>query len=142
MRSLLRSSFFPQVTLTLILASTAVLRAQDYRAKVQGTVSDSSGAVIPGSQVTLSNVKTGISTRKTTNDSGQYIFDFVEPGTYTLIAEQTGFGRFQQENFTVQVRADVTVNPVLNAGGVAEQVTVSEKRRRGEVQYVWRRFDD
>ena len=93
---------------------------------MQGTVSDSSGAVIAGSQVTLSNVKTGISTKKTTNDSGQYIFDFVEPGTYTLTAEQTGFSKFQQENFTVQVRADVTINPVLNVGGVAEQVTVSD----------------
>ena len=126
MRRLLRSSFFPHVTLTLMFASAAVLHAQDYRAKVQGTVNDSSGAVIPGSQVTLSNVNTGISTRKTANDAGQYIFDLVEPGTYTLIAEQTGFGRFQQENFTVQVRADVTINPVLTAGGVAEQVTVSE----------------
>lgn len=126
MRELLRSGLLPRITLTLIFASAAVLHAQDYRAKVQGTVNDSTGAVIAGSQVTLSNVKTGISTRKTTNDSGQYIFDFVEPGTYTLIAEQTGFARFQQENFTVQVRADITINPVLSAGGIAEQVTVAE----------------
>ena len=126
MRELLRGRLLPRVTLTLFFASASILHAQDYRAKVQGTVNDSSGAVIAGSQVTLSNVKTGISTKKTTNDSGQYIFDFVEPGTYTLIAEQTGFSKFQQENFTVQVRADVTINPVLSAGGVAEQVTVSE----------------
>ena len=127
MRELLRSRLLPRVILTLLFSSASILHAQDYRAKVQGTVNDSSGAVIAGSQVTLSNVKTGISTVKTTNDAGQYIFDFVEPGTYTLIAEQTGFGKFQQENFTVQVRADVTINPVLSAGGVAEQVTVAQE---------------
>jgi hypothetical protein len=117
---------FRLIAFPLAFAFTALLPAQDYRAKVQGTVKDSSGATIAGSQVTLSNVNTGISGKKTTNDEGQYIFDFVEPGTYTLTAEHTGFSKFLQENFTVQVRADITVDPVLNVGGLAEQVTVSD----------------
>jgi hypothetical protein len=78
MRCKLRgSSLVSPVALPLIFVYVAILPAQDYRAKVQGTVNDSSGAVIAGSQVTLSNVRTGISTKKTTNDLGQYIFDFV-----------------------------------------------------------------
>ncbi|MCC6861759.1 MAG: TonB-dependent receptor [Bryobacterales bacterium] len=100
--------------------------AQDYRAKVQGVVTDSSEAVIVGAKVTLANINTGIASSKETSASGQYVFDFVEPGSYTVTVEQTGFNKFVQENITVQVRADITVNPVLTVGSVAEQVTVSE----------------
>jgi hypothetical protein len=122
----LRRRLVRPLACVITLAMAASLAAQDYRAKVQGTVNDSSGAVVAGAQITLSNVKTGISVKKSSNESGQYIFDFVEPGTYTLTAEHTGFTKFLQENFTVQVRADITVNPVLSVGGVAEQVTVSD----------------
>ncbi len=125
-RELRRIRLFGSIALTLILAYAGALHAQDYRAKVQGNVTDSSGGIIAGSEVTLSNVKTGVSVKKTTNDSGQYIFDLVEPGTYTLTAEQPGFSNFMQENFTVQVRADITIDPVLRVGGAAEQVTVSD----------------
>jgi hypothetical protein len=110
-----------------ILALAGSLPAQDYRAKVQGIVTDTSDAVISGARVTLLNVNTGISAVKTTSSLGQYIFDLVEPGVYTLTAEHTGFNKYVQENFTVQVRADITVNPVLSVAGVTEQVTVSEQ---------------
>jgi len=101
-------------------------RAQDYRAKVQGQVTDATQAVIVGAKVTLANTGTGVSITRETNTNGQYVFDFVEPGNYTLTVDQAGFSKFTQENILVQVRADVTVNPVLTVGGVTEQVTVSE----------------
>ena len=81
-------------------------------------------------------------TKKTTNDSGSVHLDFVEPGTYTLTAEQTGFSKFQQENFTVQVRADITINPVLNVGGRRRASDRIRPGRCGEVQHLGRRFDD
>ena len=100
--------------------------AQDYRAKVQGVVTDSSQAVVGGAKVTLTNLNTGISATKETNAVGQYIFEFVEPGTYSLSAEQPGFSKFVQQSFAVQVRADITVDPVLQVGNLADQVTVTE----------------
>lgn len=119
---LLRSS----VTVALMIAFSHTGLAQDYRAKVQGQVTDATQAVIVGAKVTLANTGTGVSATRETNTNGQYVFDFVEPGNYTLTVDQAGFNKFTQESILVQVRADVTVNPVLTVGGVTEQVTVSE----------------
>src|SRR5581483_9842048 len=106
----------------VILASWA----QDYRARVQGSVTDSSQGAIAGAKVTLQNTNTGVETSRTTNESGQYIFDFVDPGLYTVTVEATGFSKYVQQNVQVQVRGDVTVNAALNVGSVAETVNVSE----------------
>src|SRR5580704_13954385 len=84
--------------------------AQDYRARVQGIVTDSSHAIVPGAQVVLLNTSTGIRVTRETNSAGQYLFDVVEPGSYSLECEHSGFSRFVQEAFTVQVRDDITVN--------------------------------
>src|SRR5439155_18277605 len=105
-------------------AGVGALSAQDYRAKVQGVVTDSSQAIVPGATVTLHNDNTGVETAKTSSESGYYVFDFVDPGTYTVTVEMPGFSRFTQKNVLVQVRGDVTLNAVLNVGTVSETVTV------------------
>ncbi len=113
---------FVLVTMIALLAS-----GQDYRAKVQGTVTDPTQAVVVGAKVTLTNVNTGISAVKETGPDGHYVFDLVEPGTYSVAVEQTGFSRFVQGDIRVQVRGDVTVNAVLAVGNVSEAVTVAEQ---------------
>jgi hypothetical protein len=110
--------------LALFLLSS-VLLGQDYRARVQGIVTDASQAAIPGANVTLRNLGTGTSKETTTSEIGQYLFDFVEPGEYSLTVEASGMTRFVQERFGVQVRGDVTINASLSVGNVTEQVTVS-----------------
>ena len=55
---------------------------------------------------------------------GHYLFDFVEPGTYTLTAELEGFKKAEQKNVRVQQRGDVTVELILAIGGISETVTV------------------
>jgi len=57
---------------------------QDYRARLQGTVTDASQAAIAGATVTLKNVATGVTTVQQSNEYGHYLFDLVEPGTYVL----------------------------------------------------------
>jgi hypothetical protein len=101
------------------------LRAQDYRAKVQGVVVDSSGGSVAGVKVTLHNVNAGTEAAQVSNAQGQYVFNFVEPGTYTIVAELSGFSRFNQSNIVVQTRADVTVNITLAPGSVNEVVSVT-----------------
>lgn len=98
--------------------------AQDVRARVQGIVTDASNAVVSGATVTLTNEQTNVSATKQTNEVGQYLFDFVLPGTYTVTVDMPGFRRFVQRNVLVQSRGDVTVNARLELGAVGETITV------------------
>ena len=110
--------------ITLLLAMASLVAAQDYRGKVQGSVTDENGGAIPGAHVVLRNVKTGVEATRPSDSNGHYIFDFVEPGEYVVVIEQTGFKKAVQENVRVQVRSDVTVDLKLAVGGVQETVTV------------------
>ena len=70
---------------------------------------DTTEAVIPGATVVLRNLNTGIFASQTTNSTGHYIFDLVEPGTYTITVESP-VSKFVQENVPVGARADITVD--------------------------------
>jgi hypothetical protein len=113
--------------LGLLCASlTTQMQAQDYRAKLQGTVADATGGALPGAKVKLRNVGTGVEVTRQTNGEGLYIFDFVESGTYTILVEATGFKKFEQRNILVQNRGDITVNAKMEIGGVSEVVTIQD----------------
>jgi Carboxypeptidase regulatory-like domain len=105
-----------------VLVATA--QAQDSRGKLQGLVTDASNAVVSGATVTLRNDNTGVQAQQPTGHTGQYLFDFVLPGTYTVTIEMTGFKQFQQRNVLVQARGDVTVNATLALGNTRETITV------------------
>ena len=99
---------------------------QDYRGRIEGVITDQSKAVIVGATVTLRNVNTGVSTVRLTSDTGLFVFDLVDPGTYAITVESPGFTKFIQENIVVQTRGDITVNAILKPGAVQESVTVNE----------------
>ena len=120
-----RSSFAFLFGLLLVLGVARDSRAQDFRAHVQGAVTDSSKAGIAEASVTLFNINTGVKMAAVTNDTGLYRFDYVDPGTYTLTVEHPGFNKFSQENFQIQAQGDITVNATLTVGGVQETVTVA-----------------
>ena len=107
-----------------LLALAPAAMAQDYRARVQGSVVDTSQAALPGVTVELINEATGTKAMKVTDDQGRYLFDFIEPGTYTVTAELTGFKKGELKTIRVQQRGDVTANLTLQIGGLAETVTV------------------
>ncbi len=111
---------------SLLLLCTAPASAQEYRGRVQGIVTDSSDAVVVGATVTLTNVNTGVAMVRATDTTGHYLFDLIEPGTYSVTVAMQGFHRFLQENILVQNRGDITVNGVLQVGGLSETVTVKE----------------
>ncbi len=112
--------------LTLALATADVARAQESRGRVQGLVSDASRAVVTGATVTLRNTYTGASVVRSTDGTGRYLFDMVDPGAYLMTVEVEGFNRFVQQNIRVENRGDVTVDAALQVGGVAETVTILE----------------
>ncbi len=114
------------VVLCLAMGLSFEAQGQDYRAKVTGLVTDPSGGVVGNTLVTLTNTNTGTAAKRTSGENGGFVFDFVEPGTYSLAAELAGFSRFVQENILVQVRSDVTVNVVLRPGTLDQQITVTD----------------
>ena len=119
-----RFSAVPALVLSICGLLAPVLRAQEFRGKVQGMVTDSSQSVIIGAVVTLSNVNTGVKAVRQTNETGLYRFDYVDPGSYTVTIETTGFSRYLQQNVQVQAQADITVNAALKPGTVQETITV------------------
>ena len=64
------------------------LSAQEYRGRVQGTVTDATRATIAGANVTLANVNTGVSSVRQSDERGHYLFDLVLPGSYTVTGTQ------------------------------------------------------
>ena len=76
--------------------------------------------------MTALNVNTGIKVTRQTNTAGLYLFDNVDPGTYSVTVEMAGFNKFIQENILVQSGGDVTVNAGLKVGNVQSNVTVTE----------------
>jgi hypothetical protein len=108
-----------------LFASSA--NAQDYRAKIQGLVTDATQASVVDATVTLKNVNTGVEEVRKSDASGRYQFDFVQPGTYSVSVEAKGFQRTVQENVLAVTRGDVTVNFSLKVGDVTQAINVSEQ---------------
>ena len=121
-----RSVFLVALALMLIMLLIPAGQAQQFRARVQGIVTDESKAVVTNATVTLLNINTGIKSVRQTEGSGLYLFDGVDPGTYSVTVEVTGFSRFVQDKVLVQSGGDVTVNVTLRTGSVQTTVEVTE----------------
>src|SRR4051794_35186325 len=122
-----------------ILAGLAT--AQETRGSVSGLVSDSSGAVVAGATLRLTNVETGVVLTTTSNETGLYRFLFLNPGKYRLVAAASGFKTFERDNIQLSVSEAGTLPVVLEVGAQTERITVSaeaplieaEKADRGMV---------
>jgi hypothetical protein len=112
--------------LTTLVLLVGVATAQDYRARVQGIVTDPSQGAVVGANVVVRNLNTGIEQTRQTDSTGHYLFDFVQPGTYSVSVTATGFQKFVQGTVTVMTAGDVTVNAQLTVGAVVETVNVTE----------------
>src|SRR5580658_7847104 len=85
-------------------------------ALLRGTVKDSSGAVIPGVTVTMTNVATGVSEKRPTDQAGRYLFADLKPATYTATIEATGFKTLLQENIVLRVGQQTDLDLTLEVG--------------------------
>lgn len=106
-----------------LLIGTAACNAQ-FSANVQGTVTDSSGAVVPNVAVTLHNTNTGVDLKDTCNGSGFYRFSAVAPGAYRIIAEAAGY---KKTSIAANVSPGETrgVDVTLQVGTASVNVTVT-----------------
>ena len=111
--------------LVLILAFCALPAYAQYRASIQGVVTDPSGAVVSGVTVTLKNLDTNQTLTATTNDSGIYNFNALPPSRYSITLEKAGFKKKVLENVGVIPEQANAINIQLEVGAVNESITVS-----------------
>src|SRR5260370_42643858 len=77
--------------LIAVLLFSAVVSAQTFRGAIQGTVTDSTGAAVPGAQITVTSVDTNLSRTVVTDETGDYAFTELPLGTYKATASKPGF---------------------------------------------------
>ena len=92
---------------------------------VSGTVTDTSGAAVPRADVSLTDAATGSARTTTTNDTGGFVFPYVNPGTYNVKISKQGFKTVVVANQPVEVGRQLSVNPVLEIGSVSQTVEVT-----------------
>lgn len=127
MKSFLSGSRLALVALTCVTFSilSPMVSAQDFRATVQGTVTDNTGGAIPGANITLFNTETGVENRASTDASGLYIFQFLQPGRYRLSATSDGFKTYVQDGLILSLGQNQRVDMTLELGAVTETIEVS-----------------
>ena len=108
----------------LILSLGASAFAQ-HTARVTGTITDPSGAVVPGAQVAIINQATGVSTEVESNEAGNYTFPFLIPGPYQLRVDSPGFRRLERPNLAIESGQVLPLNVQLQLGETTEVVTVT-----------------
>jgi Carboxypeptidase regulatory-like domain len=93
---------------------------------ITGTVTDNTGAVVLGATVTVISKATGDTRSTTTNDVGHFIFQNVDPGSYTIKFKKPGFSELVVTDATVQVGTQLNENVTMKLGAVSTTVTVTE----------------
>ncbi|MEO8072123.1 MAG: carboxypeptidase regulatory-like domain-containing protein [Acidobacteriota bacterium] len=119
-----RSTVFAFAIYIFLFGLVSQSFAQGTTTRFTGTVTDSSGAAVPGAKVILTDEAKGISLTTTTGDSGSYNFDLIQAGTYTVSVEKEGFNKYVSTKNTVNVNLPATVNVALQVGNVSAVVTV------------------
>lgn len=120
-------SRFPRILLlasALGLAPQAAFAQNTNSGEIRGTVTDPSGAVIPGVSVTVLNVDTGVSKEETSNDAGIYDAVSILPGHYELTFTRSGFEKLVRKGINLTVGL-TTVDAQLTVGTAQQEVSVT-----------------
>src|SRR5258708_31796079 len=110
--------------LVACLCFTVTVAFAQFRAGIQGTVTDSSGAVVKDAKVSVTNQDNGKVVDTTTNDNGFYTVTGLPPGTYTVDVTMTGFKNALTKDLVVAAESTKGLNVTLSTGGTTEQVVV------------------
>jgi len=107
------------------LLAQGVANAQVLKAQIVGTVTDPTGAVVPGAKVRLIETTTNFARAGETNESGNYFFVNLDPGVYRVEVEHSGFNKAVRSGIELQPNTTARANVELTPGTVAEVVDVS-----------------
>jgi hypothetical protein len=107
--------------------------AQITRGAISGTVRDTTGAVVPGASVTVTNMETNIANATVTDAQGFYRVAALDPGRYVVRVELSGFTTVDTPNVPVKTAMEPTVNVELKVGGIGEEIAVTAKAEAVEL---------
>jgi len=118
-----------------LLMAVATL-ASGQEARLTGTVSDPSGAVLVGVEVTATQIERNLPFRTVTDAEGRYLFPRLPIGAYQVKAENSGFKTFTQSELRLTTNVDALLNITMELGSITEQVTVSADASRVSTETV------
>ena len=122
-------------TIFVSLAVVVSAMAQTGSSSVTGTVADTTNRVVPGSSVTLINEASGDQRSDTTNQTGDFVFAGVNPGTYTVKVQTTGFRTLERRGNVVVSSTRLSVGTLqLQVGAVNEMINVSAQQTAVETE--------
>ena len=122
----MRMKLLTLLAVAFLMVPSASIAQIGQTATLTGTVTDASGAVLPGVTVTAtSDALIGGSRTAVTDENGVYRFPALPPGSYTVGAELSGFKPYSQEAVRLQLGQTITVDPKLEVGGFQDRVTVA-----------------
>ena len=113
-----------RLALFLLFLSVSVAYAQDDRGSISGTVTDSTGAVVPKAAITIKNEATNVVQSAISGDAGVYTVNYLIPGLYTVTVSSPGFKQFSETHVRLEVAGRVGVDAKLAVGAQTEIVTV------------------
>ncbi len=114
-----------RIILFFALLAAVSLSAQTFRGTILGTVTDPSGAVVPGAKVTVKNVGTGLERSTETSADGSYALPELPIGTYSVTVTLTGFQTFVATGVTVDVATERRIDAGMKTGQISTKVEVS-----------------
>ncbi|MCW5983499.1 MAG: carboxypeptidase regulatory-like domain-containing protein [Bryobacteraceae bacterium] len=128
----------PAVCLGVLLAATGAdrLQGQVTQSTILGTVSDASGALVPGAEITVKNERTNIERSMLTNEAGDYRIAGLEAGFYEVTIRQAGFKTFTRTRIDLNSSQIKRVDAVLEVGDTATTVTVEGGTSQIETEQV------
>ena len=112
-------------TLVLVLLLAVGTVWGGVTASISGTVTDPTGAVVPGASVTALNTDTGISTSTQTNTQGFYSFPVLPTGKYEVTIRAAGFEEYRQTDLVLDVNNALRIDAAMKVGAVTQEVSVS-----------------
>ncbi len=110
--------------IALCLLSSSPLAAQTATGTILGHLTDSSGAVLTGVEVTAVNPEKGLSSKTVSDEQGIYHLFYLAPATYNLIFEKPGFAKLDREGVALRSNDTLTIDLQMNVGNVVEKVDV------------------
>ncbi|WP_263385052.1 TonB-dependent receptor [Granulicella arctica] len=125
---------FKGMFLTLALSSGFGVAMAQSTASVSGTVTDSTGAVVPNAVVTIHGNATGAERSTVSDSAGSFTAPSLQPGSYTIVVTAAGFSKFTAQQVTLEVNATATVNAKLGIESAGETVQVESKAAPIEAQ--------
>src|SRR5882724_10155984 len=121
-------TFLRRIAVVLFaFAAVGVVYGQSQEGRILGTVTDQSGGLVKGAQVTITNTDTGVARTLETNDAGDYVAPSLPPGPYKLVVEATGFKKIERGGIRLEVAKDLRLDVTMQPGNVSETVTVTEQ---------------